>query len=180
MNYYVTGNEYVSLPTIRESDGAIEGLSFLHMGAKGMIELCGSGEKPLLKPFLQVNQKEMPLANLKWHRMHHWIPAFSATAEEMELDGLILAPIDERGFGYRLRITNHGQEAAVRFGLRGAWVETKHSVNESKPVEIRKNLYPSGWNHCHVMDLRPALSLFAFAPIYTECPDECPIQSAFE
>ena len=46
MNYYVTGNEYVSLPTIRESDGAIEGLSFLHMGAKGMIELCGSGEKP--------------------------------------------------------------------------------------------------------------------------------------
>ena len=27
MNYYVTGNEYVSLPTIRESDGAIEGLS---------------------------------------------------------------------------------------------------------------------------------------------------------
>lgn len=180
MNYYVTGNEYVSLPTIRESDGAIEGLSFLHMGAKGMIELCGSGEKPLLKPFLQVNQKEMPLANLKWHRMHHWIPTFSATAEEMELDGVILAPIDERGFGYRLRITNHGQVATVRFGLRGAWVETKHSVNESKPVEIRKNLYPSGWNHCHVMDLRPALSLFAFAPIYTECPDECPIQSSFE
>lgn len=50
MNYYVTGNEYISLPTIREADGALEGLSFLHMGAKGMIEICGSPEKPLLKP----------------------------------------------------------------------------------------------------------------------------------
>ena len=39
MNYFVTGNEYVSLPTIRQTDAAIEGLSFLHMGAKGMIEL---------------------------------------------------------------------------------------------------------------------------------------------
>lgn len=180
MNYFVTGNEYVSLPAIRETDGAIEGLSFLHMGAKGMIELCGSRDAPFLKPFLQVGQEELPLAELKWQRLHHWIPTFTAAAEGLELEGLILAPVEERGFGYRLRLTNHGREATVRFGLRGVWAETKHSVNESKPIEIRKNLYPSGWNHCYVMDLRPALSLFAFAPIYTERPDECPVRSAFE
>ena len=39
--YQVTGNEYVSLPTIRESDGAIEGISCLFMRLKGMIELKG-------------------------------------------------------------------------------------------------------------------------------------------
>ena len=180
MNYYVTGNEYVSLPTIRETDGAIEGLSFLHMGAKGMIEMCGTLEKPLLKPFLQINQKETQLTNMKWHRLHYWIPAFTATAGDIEVEGLILTPIDERGFGYRLKVRNHGAGTDIRLGLRGTWAETKHSINESKPVEVKKNLYPSGWNHCHVMDLRPDLSLFAFAPIYTERPEQCPIRSEFE
>ena len=180
MNYYVTGNEYVSLPMIRETDGSIEGLSFLHMGAKGMLEMRGTVENPLLKPFLQVNHKETPLSNLKWNRLHHWIPTFTAAAGNMEVEGLILAPIDERGFGYRLKIKNRGAGAEICLGLRGNWAETRHSINESKPIEIRKNLYPSGWNHCSVMDLRPDLSLFAFAPIYTEQPCECPIQSEFE
>lgn len=180
MNYFVTGNEYVSLPTIRESDGAIEGLSFLHMGAKGMIELCGSAEKPLLKPFLEKNGQSMALSDLNWRRLHHWIPAFTAIAGEIEVEGLILTPVDERGFGYRLKITNRGADAEVRFGLRGSWVETKHSINESKRIEAPKNLYASGWNHACVMDLRPGLSLFAFAPIYTEQPDICPIRSSFE
>ena len=180
MNYYVTGNEYVSLPMIRETDGSIEGLSFLHMGAKGMLEMRGTVENPLLKPFLQVNHKETPLSNLKWNRLHHWIPTFTAAAGNMEVEGLILAPINERGFGYRLKIKNRGAGAEICLGLRGNWAETRHSINESKPIEIRKNLYPSGWNHCSVMDLRPDLSLFAFAPIYTEQPCECPIQSEFE
>lgn len=180
MKYYVTGNEYVSLPTIREADGAVEGLSFLHMGAKGMIEMCGSDEKPLLIPFLAVNGADVPLTDLHWNRLHHWIPVFTATAGDMEVEGLILTPIDERGFGYHLKVTNHGAGADIRLGLRGTWAVTKHSINESKPIEIKKNLYSSGWNHCHVMDLRPDLSLFAFAPIYTENPSECPIQSSFE
>ena len=179
MNYYVTGNEYVSLPTIREMDGALEGLSFLHMGAKGMIEMCGSPEKPLLQPFIQINEEEMRLSDLHWNRIAHWIPRFVARKESLEVEGIILAPIDERGFGYRLRVINHGAQIRVCLGLRGTWSETKHSINESKTIEVKKNLYASGWNHCSVMDLRPNLSLFAFAPIYTETPETCPIHSVF-
>ena len=33
MNYQVTGNEYLSLPTIRETDGAVEGVTFLYSRA---------------------------------------------------------------------------------------------------------------------------------------------------
>ena len=36
MAYQVTGNEYLSLPTIREEDGAVEGVTFLYMQAKGL------------------------------------------------------------------------------------------------------------------------------------------------
>ena len=141
MNYYVTGNEYISLPTIREMDGALEGLSFLHMGAKGMIELCGREEAPFIAPFLEVNHKPVPLTGLQWCRIHHWIPVFTAAAGTMEIEGVILTPIGERGFGYRLRVHNHGADAHIRLGLRGTWAETKHSINESKVIRVEKNLY---------------------------------------
>lgn len=179
-SYFVTGNEVVSLPTIRESDAAIESLSFLHMGAKGMIEMCGSKDAPLLKPYVCLDGKAVALGEFQWSRQHYWIPEFTACAGTLDLGGTILAPIGERGFGYRLRLTNRGEAASVCFGLTGAWSATKHSVNESKPIQIEKNLYPSGWNHCYVMDLRPDLSLFAFAPIYTEQPEACPVVSRFE
>lgn len=40
MNYQVTGNEYISLHTIRESDGVVEGVTFLYMQVKGLLELA--------------------------------------------------------------------------------------------------------------------------------------------
>ena len=180
MNYQVTGNEYVALPTLREADAALESLSFLHMGAKGMLELCGTQEAPLLAPFVQRAGSEMPLEGLRWERLHSWIPRFTAELCGLALEGILLTPIDERGFGWRLRATNRESAAEITLGLRGTWAQTLHSVNESKPVDAEKHLYPSGWNHCHVMDLRPGLSLFAFAPIYTEQPEHCPIRSQFE
>lgn len=180
MNYQVTGNEYVALPTLREADAALESLSFLHMGAKGMLELCGTQEAPLLAPFVQRAGSEMPLEGLRWERLHSWIPRFTAELCGLALEGILLTPIDERGFGWRLRATNREGAAEITLGLRGTWAQTLHSVNESKPVDAEKHLYPSGWNHCHVMDLRPGLSLFAFAPIYTEQPEHCPIRSQFE
>ena len=45
MAYQVTGNEFLSLPTIRESDGAVEGITFLYMQVKGLLELRGNAWK---------------------------------------------------------------------------------------------------------------------------------------
>ena len=41
MQYQVTGNEYLSLPMIRETDGAVESITFLMMQLKGMLDLRG-------------------------------------------------------------------------------------------------------------------------------------------
>lgn len=179
MGYYVTGNEYVSLPTIREEDAALEGISFLNMGAKGMIELRGSDTEPLLRTVVSVDGEELSIEDLKWERLHYWIPKFRAKAGEYTLEGIILAPLGERGFGYRMRISGRPGHS-LRLGLKGNWTQTLHSINESKPITVEKNLYHSGWNHASIMDMRPGLSLFAFAPIYTETPDRCPINSEFE
>ena len=59
--YQVTGNEYLSLPAIREDTGAVEGLTVLHMGAKGLLELSG-GDGPLIAPVWRINGAERPFA----------------------------------------------------------------------------------------------------------------------
>ncbi|HWQ05991.1 MAG TPA: metal-independent alpha-mannosidase, partial [Feifaniaceae bacterium] len=177
--YLVTGNAVVSLPTIRERDAAIEGVSFLHMGAKGMIELCGDETEPFLKPFVRAGGEELPLTELNWTRHYDWIPSFTARAGDFALEGTILAPIGERGFGIRLRLKNEGEDASAAFGLSGCWANSKHTINESKPVTGERFVYNSGWNHSFVLDQRAGFSLFAFAPIVTETPETCPITGSF-
>ncbi len=178
--YLVTGNEYVSLPTIRQRDGAIESLSFLHMGAKGMIELCGSSAAPLIAPVAEINGQSIPCGCLKWERLNSWVPRFKAEYGGCELEGTLLAPMGERGFGYRLELRAGTDGADYRLGLTGCWAGALHSVNESKPIAAKKHIYGSGWNHSFVMDMRPGLSLFAFAPIFTESRENCPVRDWFE
>ncbi len=167
--YLVTGNEAVSLPTIRESDGGLEGFSILYMAAKGMLEIVGS---PLMAPFVEIDGEAVPLKDLSWMRTHYWIPSFTAWAGSVQLEGVILAPVGERGFCYRLKAVNRDEKPhVVRYGLKGRWGQTIHSINESKPVAGEKHAYNSGWNHAFVMDMRVGVSLFAFAPVYTEQPE---------
>ena len=77
MNYQVTGNEYVSLPAIRENGGAIESISCLYMNLKGMIEL--KGRNGLIRPFLQCDGKEILLSPV-WRRIRVYISPDSNAA----------------------------------------------------------------------------------------------------
>ena len=70
--YQVTGNEYLSLPAIREDTGAVQGVTVLHMGAKGLLELSG-GDGPLIAPVWRINGAERPAA-LRWRRENAWVP----------------------------------------------------------------------------------------------------------
>lgn len=163
MNYQVTGNEYVSLPTIRETDGALEGISFLYMGLKGMVEMYGWNG--LAVPFLRV-QGEKQLLCPVWHRDHAWIPSFSCETEGISMTCEYLAPVGQRGFAMRLAAENlTDQEMEIRVGLEGDWDRTLHTVNESIPLTEGRYVKRSGWNHMFVFSQVPGVPLFAFAPI---------------
>ena len=165
--YYVTGNEFVSLPTIRMADAAIEGLTFLHMGAKGMIHIKGVGKEPLLRPTIVVDDRPVGLANLQWSRDRYWVPQFCGEAQGLVLSGCIIVPLEERGFIYRLSV-KAARLCKVQIGLEGSFGETLHEVNESKPVSGKKSAYESGWNHSFVMDFRTGLPLYALAPMVVD------------
>ena len=73
--YLPTGNEMISLPKLNEQTAAIEDLTFLSMQQRGMIELCGTENVPLMQPFIQIDQEELAFTGLQWSREHFWIPS---------------------------------------------------------------------------------------------------------
>ncbi len=168
-HYQVTGNEYLSFPTLRQTDAAIEGMTFLYMAAKGMIELKGDAGTPFLQPVISIGGRTLALTDLHWERKNYWIPCFTATTGELKIWGTLLCPIGSRGFFYRLEVENIS-DARVSCGvsLHGCWAQTLHVVNESKPVNAKVDVVESNWNHSFVMEARSTFPLFALAPI----PDE--------
>ncbi len=162
-NYQVTGNEYISLPTIREQDGAVEGITFLHMGAKGMLEI--RGDEALVKPSFFIDGTPVE-EKISFERAHYWIPTMNQAKEKLHFSCTYLTPIGERGFVLRLVCCNQGgQGANVRLQVSGDWGKTLHQINEAKEIKQGRNMKLSGWNHMFVFEQFAGLPLFAFAPI---------------
>ena len=161
--YQVTGNEYLSLPTLRETDGAIEGITFLYMQAKGLLEL--RGDDALIKPYLWLGGERQSLTP-SWERAHCWIPTMRAKADAVAFTCTYVTPVGERAFALRLTAQNHGTaQAQVRIGMDGQWDRTLHEINETTELTAGREVKPSGWNHMFVWSQKPGLPLFAFAPI---------------
>ena len=166
MKYWVTGNEYVSLPTIRELDGAVEGVTFLMMQMKGLLEL--RGDDGLLRPYLCVEGKRCA-PELQWRREHSWIPVCTAQAQGIAYECTYLTPTGERAFGLRLRAENLGSSrASVRLGVDGRWDRTLHEINETVELPKGREVLESGWNHMFVWVQKPGVPLFAFAPCVSD------------
>ena len=166
------GNEYVSLPAINEATAAIESITFLMMAQKGMVELRGSDSAPFIAPFVRQGDKVLPLTGLTWQRDRFWIPSVTASAEGLTFTMTVLSPPGERGFAVRLALSGAPAPAdaacdreALSIGLRGAFGEAWHCVNENKPLEGSRHCYASGWNGSFIFDMRCGFPLFAFAPM---------------
>lgn len=169
--YIPAGNEMISLPLVRQRDAAIVDASFLHMGYRGMVEICGNGDTPFLQPVLVISGKEVPL-ELKWESVAYWVPRFTMEGKGWRLTGTILAPIGERGFAVRLAVENLSDEPlSCAVGLSGCWGGTMHAINESKPIDAQKFLYESNWNDNYIFDLRRDVTIFSMAPM-TPSADE--------
>lgn len=164
--YLPTGSEKVSLPRVNEINAGVEDLTFLHMASRGLIDLRGGQLEPLMRPFVAPQGVEEELGGFEWSRLGYWYPRFAARAGALGLEGVILAPVGERGFGYRLRLTNNGAETVeTAFGLRGQAGSAWHCVNVDKPIEGALNCYVSGWSGLPVFEQMCGVPLFALAPI---------------
>lgn len=167
--YICTGNEMISLPCINEKDASILDFTLLHMGYKGLIDVRGTLEKPLFKPIVLIDNEKVEFEDITWRKDNFWIPSFKLTTKLLSINGIILAPIGERGFSYQLSVTNLDTTIKkVTIGFEGTWSKTYHSINEDKEIQAPRYVYKSGWNDSLVFDMRIGVSIFAFAPMFSE------------
>ncbi len=165
-NYIPTGNTQVSLPQINEQNAAIEDITFLHMGLKGLVDIRGDEQQPLMRPFVKIGRQEQPLTNLFWQRKGYWVPTFNARCGALAVLGTILAPVNERGFIYRLTYKNTSDtELTAQLGLVGRFASAWHCINEDKQLNGTKKGYHSNWNHSIVLDFTMGSALFSLAPM---------------
>lgn len=130
MNYQVTGNEYLSLPTIRETDGAVEGVTFLYMQLKGLLEI--RGDAGLIRPYVQAEGTRLPLHPV-WRRAHCWIPGFVSEQSGLRFSCTYLTPIGERALFLRLSVTSIGASGPGRCALARRANGSKPSMKSTKP-----------------------------------------------
>ncbi|MDK2807499.1 MAG: uncharacterized protein PWP24_230 [Clostridiales bacterium] len=168
-NYICTGNEMISLPCIDTKDASILDFTMLHMGYKGLLDVRGSNDCPLLRPFLLVDGETVLMEPSRFAFETYWIPVFEGEERGISYRGEILAPIEERGFSYPLMVKNNSDAShQITLGFEGSWSQTFHSINEDKEIKGDCHVYESAWNQSLVFDLRLGVSVFAFAPIFSE------------
>lgn len=142
--YLPTGNEQFSIPRLNEVTAAIEDITFLYMACRGLLDLRGGKAQPLMQPFVEADGTPLPLQDLCWRREAYWVPAFTAAAGPFGVEGVVLAPVGERGFAWKLRVTNRDAcPHDLQFGLQGCWHSVWHCVNEDKEVAGTRACYRS-------------------------------------
>ncbi|MBV9669886.1 MAG: glycoside hydrolase family 125 protein [Acidobacteriales bacterium] len=117
-----TGNEWIALPTIRASDGALENFNVLSMRARGLLQVQGQGGSPVLQPYVELSGKPLKIANLDWMLLDYWIPAATTTVFDIQITLTYCAPPGSRAALIRMTAKNLGaQEAGVVLGMKASW-----------------------------------------------------------
>ncbi|MGH7738902.1 MAG: hypothetical protein ACREL1_02030, partial [bacterium] len=162
--YLPTGNEFVSLPTLREDDASLESLSLVHVGLNGLISFLGK-DQPLITPRLFLDDSEVLFpGRLTWDRDSDWLPRFRFQDEQMEMEGSFFCPIGERGFVFSVKVKNLSPKSFYCVvGAETAWGEMKHHINVTKSLVGQKVLIPKSWDEMPVLEWRAPQPLAALA-----------------
>ena len=172
--YIVTGNDFVSLPCIRERDGALLDVTFLYRSLKGAINVKGRENEPFLLPFFCVDGKHVVPRQLSWRKTEHWIPSFTFVTAEAEWECTYLAAREARGFLMHLSCKNKtGRPLPLQWGASGCWSETDHATNNDFRMELPMRTWTS-WHGLPVFGAVQGVPLFVFSFFFDGADGERP------
>lgn len=117
-----TGNEWVALPDIRVSDGALTSFNVLSMRDRGLLEVIGDSGEPALQPYFMIDGKPLAFQNPTWELVEYWIPVAHLTVNDVEMTLTYCAPEGSRGAFIRMTLHNRGNAALpATLGLKASW-----------------------------------------------------------
>lgn len=165
-----TGNEFVSIPSIRAASAGIDTIGFMHSAFRACVELHGSQNLPLLEPVLEIEGDEQAQWEVTPDMLCCWIPRFTIALPGISAAATVLAPLERRGFVYLLEITNTAdRDLRLRAGWRGCWERTYHTASLSKLMAGVKHGSISSWKPgVPVIEYRGHTPLFAMALVSQE------------
>src|SRR6516165_9555235 len=141
-----TGNEWISLPTIRASDGALQSFNVLSMRDRGLLQVAGESGTPALQPYFTVQGKQLPLRNLKWDLLEYWIPVAHVSGEGVEATLTYCAPPQLHGAFLHLTLTNRGTSTIpVAIGVKASWGGLQRVTYTPVVLRGERTISPSPW-----------------------------------
>ena len=131
-----TGNQWISLPDIRSSDGSLNTFNVLSMRHRGLLQVAGDHGAPVLRPYFMANGKPLEFSNPSWELIEYWIPYAHLAIAGLDATLTWCAPPDSRAAFLRMTLVNRKSEPVeVTMGVRATFGAIDRVTYV--PVELR-------------------------------------------
>ena len=139
-----TGNDWIALPSIRASDGALQNFNVISMRYRGLLEVAGAADRALMTPFIEIAGARRPLSNLQWSLRDYWIPVGTMEADGVRVRLTYVAPPDSRAAIVRFQVTNVSA-APMRLapGMDLDWGKTNRVTYSPESLSGRRAMSPT-------------------------------------
>ena len=139
-----TGNDWIALPSIQASDGALRDFNLLSMRYRGLIEIAGKPNTPVMAPFVEINGARHALSRLQWTLRDYWIPTGTMEENGLRVAITYVVPPESRAAIIRFRLTNTGDKPIhVAPGMTVNWGATHRVTYSPEPLKGSRTMSPT-------------------------------------
>ena len=177
-----TGNDWLALPEIRVSDGAIVSFNALSMHDRGLLQVQGTPTVrpaaapvdelvPAVAPSLAVDGRRTRLRIADWQLIDDWIPVATARAGGIRLQITYATPPHTRTALLRMVLTNDDAVPhQVRYGLLANWGGLARVAYVPAMIRGETLQAPAAWTpNTEVFSFLEYETTFAWALGYPDC-----------
>jgi hypothetical protein len=188
-----TGNDWIALPEIRVSDGAIVSFNALSMHDRGLLQVQGTPTVrpaaapvdalvPAVNPWLSVDGRRSRLHIASWQLIDDWIPVATARVGGIQLQITYVTPPHTRTALLRMSVTNDdGVAHQVRFGLTARWGGLARVIYVPTMIRGQTLLARAAWTpDTEVFSFVENETVFAWALGFPDCSKTVRQGHAFE
>ena len=141
-----TGNQWIALPEIRASDGAIVSFSVLSMRDRGLLQVTGERGTPALQPYFTLNGKQFQFRNPTWELIEYWIPVAHLTVDGLDATITYCAPPGSRGAFIHMTLTNRRAETVpITLGMKASWGTLDRVTYLPVALRGERSIAPAPW-----------------------------------
>jgi len=188
-----TGNDWIALPEIRVSDGAIVSFNALSMRDRGLLQVQATPIAraaatpvddliPAVAPRLTVDGRRARMRIAHWQLIDDWIPVATARVGGIRLQITYATPPHTRTALLRMALTNDdGVAHQARFGLTARWGGLARVAYVPTMIRGETLQAPAAWTpRTEVFSFLENETAFAWALGYPDCTKTTRRGHAFE